>query len=179
MKKTIKNIDGYTLIEILVALIVSSVLVMAAAPSFQRLREGGLVTSMSNDLLADILWTRSEAVKLNSRVTLCHSSDAATCSGADWSAGWILFQDADNSGTFSGGDTLIGAREAPGNGLQIAGGTQVANYISYVPTGRSRDIAGNLLAGDATSLFTIKKGIHENQISITPTGKPRVESIAP
>lgn len=61
---------GLTLIELMVALTISAVLVMAAAPSFQdyisnaRLRENG------NALYSQMLFAQSEAIKRNNVVRL-------------------------------------------------------------------------------------------------------------
>ena len=64
--------------------------------------QGSQLIYTTNELLSALHITRSEAVKLNSKVTICSSSDGKSCSGStDWSNGWIVFVYAkdDQAGT--------------------------------------------------------------------------------
>jgi len=49
-------------------------------------------------LISALHVARSEAIKLNTSVGVCESSDGASCaSTGDWSDGWIVFVDGDRS----------------------------------------------------------------------------------
>ena len=74
---------GLSLVELLAALVILSVLVSLAVPSFsqmlaeQRLRQAG------SELRVSLATARSEAIKRNEGVSLIKQ-------GADWSAGWCV-----------------------------------------------------------------------------------------
>ena len=83
---------GFTLIELLVVVAVLAILGSIALPSFSSAYLSNRLTSYSNNFVASINFARSEAIKRNAAVTLCASSDGATCSSApsSWQPGWIV-----------------------------------------------------------------------------------------
>lgn len=113
MKKLIKitSSRGFTLVELLVSLTVLAILVGLAAPSFQNTIENNRISSINDKLATSLQYARSEAISRGQPVTVCVSSDQATCTGA-WDDGWIVFIDEDGDRTVDGGDTLIRVNEA-------------------------------------------------------------------
>ena len=94
---------GLTLLELMITLAVAGILIASSAPSFTAsIRNTRLVTQV-NELQASLSMARSEAVKRNENVTVCRSSDSASCTGA-WQDGWIVFLDIDGDGSVDGGD---------------------------------------------------------------------------
>ena len=82
---------GFTLVELLVTLVVLAVLVRLAAPSFASAFLTNRLASYSNDFVASTQFARSEAMKRGVPITLCASSDGATCtSTTTWAQGWIV-----------------------------------------------------------------------------------------
>jgi len=88
---------GFTLIELMIALVIGTILVMLAAPSFNKAVSSNRVTTQANKLVSSINMARSEAVKRGSNVTICASTDQATCAGSNWATGWIVRLDSNNS----------------------------------------------------------------------------------
>ena len=70
---------GFTLIELMVVLTISALLFAIGVPAFQNAALGGRLSAAANNLLASIQLARSEAIKRNLPVTVCASSDGATC----------------------------------------------------------------------------------------------------
>ncbi len=95
-KNTFK-MQGFTLVELMVTLVIGTILVMLAAPSFKKSISTNLVTTQANSLMSSINLARSEAVKRQSNVTICASTNQTTCGGSDWSTGWIVRLDSNNS----------------------------------------------------------------------------------
>lgn len=108
---------GFTLIELLVTMTVAVILTAVAVPSFKLTFQNNRLVSQSNDLLGAMLYARSEAIALNTNVTVCSSTDTVTgvcTTSAAWAGGWIT-KYTDNTGTvqilrmepaISGGNTL-------------------------------------------------------------------------
>ena len=82
---------GFTLIELMVAIMVLSILLGIAVPSFRDAALGSRLTGYANDLVAGVQIARSEAIKRNAPVTLCASEDGETCgTDAGWEVGWVV-----------------------------------------------------------------------------------------
>ena len=74
---------GLSLIELLVGLVVLSVLVSVAAPSFSRMVAEQRLRQVGSELRISLATARSEAVKRNEAVSLIKQ-------GSDWSTGWCI-----------------------------------------------------------------------------------------
>jgi len=82
---------GFTLIELMIALVILGILVTFAVPSFNDAALSSKLTGFSNDLLASAQVARSEAIKRNAAVTLCRSTNGTSCAASGgWEAGWIV-----------------------------------------------------------------------------------------
>ena len=74
---------GLSLVELLVGLVVLSVLVSLAAPSFSRIVAEQRLRQVGSALRISLATARSEAVKRNEAVSLIKQ-------GSDWSTGWCI-----------------------------------------------------------------------------------------
>ena len=82
---------GFTLIELLVTVAIAVILITIAVPGFNSIIRNVRLTGLANTLVADLQLARSEAIKRNSTVRLCQSSDGATCANnANWGLGWLM-----------------------------------------------------------------------------------------
>lgn len=89
-----ERVGGFTLVELMVTVAVLAILVTLAAPSFQEMTNRNNVVSGTNEMIALLQGARMEAVRLNSRVEVCPSSDGSACSGSnDWTQ--VVMRDAD------------------------------------------------------------------------------------
>lgn len=84
---------GFSLIELMIALAVAAILLVAAGPSFRDAVRRNKVSGASNALLADITYARSEAINRGNIVSICPSSDQQTCtsSGKAYESGWLVY----------------------------------------------------------------------------------------
>lgn len=102
-----KNMNGFTLLELLVTLVIGAILVAIAIPSFENTIDRNRLTSSYNSLIGELTYTRSEAVKRGTNVSICASSDQATCNVLTWEAGRLVFVDINGNGDVDVGDTLL------------------------------------------------------------------------
>ena len=82
--------QGFTLIELMITLVILSILAGIAYPSFDRSIQNNRLTSQTNRLLAAFKFARSEAAANGASITVCSSSDRATCDAGNWSNGFII-----------------------------------------------------------------------------------------
>jgi type IV fimbrial biogenesis protein FimT len=126
-----KKERGLTLLEILVTLLVFIIIGSLAVPGFQLYKQNSSRVTQINDLVSELNFARSEAVKRNLNVTLCASADLATCSNVNnWTTGWIIFVDDNQNGAAdatdgnglidtAAGETIILARHARLSGANL------------------------------------------------------------
>ena len=134
----IKNNHGFTLIELLVTVAVLITLMLVGVPEYRRMTENNRQVAAINTIVGDLNLARTEAVKQGRAVTLCGSTDGATCDTANWESGWIVFtdRDADQIVDNGDGDILISRNTGIPAGLTLRGIKFAnANYIQYHPNG--------------------------------------------
>jgi len=136
-----KPVRGITLIESLVVLAIVGILARVALPSFQSTIDANRRKVYANQLVEDLALARSEAIKRGARVVVCPSSTFAACSTTnDWSTGWLVFEDSNNTVTPSAILRVHEALSLPWG--WIATSTNTTYYISYHPLGIAQTTSG-------------------------------------
>jgi type IV fimbrial biogenesis protein FimT len=143
---------GVTLIELMVVVAIVGIIGMIGAPSFARMVASNTVTSQVNGFLIDAQFSRSEALKRGTSVTMCRSAnpDAATptcvkpTDAGGWETGWIIFVDSDNDGVRTSDEQLLRVQQTIGDsgGIQPVGGAY--DVIRYRATGWATGKAASL-----------------------------------
>ena len=162
---------GFTLIELMVTLAVAAILMTIAVPSYQTFVLNNRMSSMSNDLLGALQLARSEAVKRNSRVSVCKSVGGACTAGGTWAQGWMVFVDGGMAGTLDGTDQPVQIYPALTGTTTLGATANVSNFISYLPTGMP-----NLAVG-TTATLTLCPGVagaNGRDIQIVAAGRASI-----
>ena len=168
-----RNVNGFTLVELMITLAVLSILLGVAIPGFQDFIRNNRVSAQANELLSAMQVARSESVKRGMSTTVCSSTNQATCSNStNWATGWIIFADRNMNNTLDAGtgnclpdeDCMIRTTGAlSGNNTLTAAANST---IQFLPTG--------LTALGAAETFTLTSDDCNQQqrrvISLTPQG---------
>lgn len=143
---------GLTIVELMITLAVLAILLAIAIPSFEGLIASTRVSNATNELLAALAQTRSEAIRRGQRVTMCMSANGVQCTNAgNWDQGWIIFSDATRAGNVANvdaGETIILNNRVNFPGITIQGAPALPRYISFSSDGQSRTLAGVIQAGN-------------------------------
>jgi type IV fimbrial biogenesis protein FimT len=157
---------GFTLIELMVVLLIASILLGVAIPSFVDMSVRNRLVTTSNDFVSTINLARSESIRRSATVTVCGSDDGANCDADAWSSGWIVFADVNGDGVKDPADTIVRAHEGLGNGYTLNADPAFASSITYGADG----------SADGTGVFAV---CHDDELDgaraviVTPL-RPRV-----
>lgn len=99
--------QGFTLVELMIALLVVAVLMAVAAPAMTNLIKDNRLLSQVYAMRAALNKARSKALAERTFVTLCRSDDGASCGGA-WNEGYIGFTDGNGDGVVDDPNTPAG-----------------------------------------------------------------------
>lgn len=163
--------SGFTLLETLVVLAISSILLAVGVPGFRTFMLGASRAQGSTTLFAALNQARSEAVARNKIVTVCRRDyfktsafpECSIGSGGDWNQGWIVYQDS--TGNFSSTEPdaatdLIGIFEPVGNisptgdseDFSILTTLTDSTHLQFLPNGRVTQAAAFILCENSGKL---------------------------
>jgi len=108
VRMNIGRMLGFTMTEMLMTIAIAAILTSLAIPSFRYVTNANRIASELNGLLGDLQLARAEAIKEGRTVTVCQSTDGATCTNStSWQGGWIVFSDPTNVGVYDAGETYF------------------------------------------------------------------------
>ena len=145
---------GFTLLELVVVLVLAAILVALAVPSFRTMTQDSRRDAAVQDLVADLAFARSEALRRNTKVTLCRSSDGSACAtgSGGYEIGWIVFPDGPPTGTHAtDGSEPVLRQHGAIDDITVTGNGTNTNIITFNPNLR---LTGN---GGASSVGTTIK----------------------
>jgi len=125
-----KTNNGFTLIELLITLLIAAILVTIAIPNFSGLIQNNRIITQTNDLIADLNFARSEAIKRGSEVSV-------TAEDGGWANGWSI-KPADAADS----DFLRQSSAAQDMSIKTAGGD--GTTIAFLSSGNTTN--GSLLS---------------------------------
>ncbi len=121
---------GLSLVELIITLLIASVALMIAIPSFASLLRAQQLDSALTVVRSHFALTRHEAIRSGTSATMVKS-------GAQWEDGWTVFLDANGSGTQDAEEIALKVSEGLSSGLTLRGNSNVNSYIRYTPNGRA------------------------------------------
>lgn len=161
---------GFTLLELMITIAVLAILMSTAIPAMRTTIQNNRMSGISNELVTALQLARSEAIKRSAPVSVCASSDQASCTGG-WEDGWIVFLDGSAIGQNSATVSEI---------LQVWGsmGGSVSNdgddpdFIRYIPNGAVDR------AADFPVVFKLEipncRGDNNRDIEVVRTGRAAI-----
>jgi type IV fimbrial biogenesis protein FimT len=84
---------GFTLIELMIALVILAILVVVGLPSMTEFIAEQRVRTAASDMVSEIAFARAKAVELSRRVIVERL-------GSGWDQGWRIYADVNNNGSY-------------------------------------------------------------------------------
>lgn len=97
---------GFTLIELIITVTVLAIVIAIALPSFRAQVINWKSVTLGETFVAEVNAARFQAVSRATRISICASSDDATCTGS-WTDGAITF--VDTAASDSAAAPIVGA----------------------------------------------------------------------
>jgi len=164
---------GLTLLELMIALVILSILLAFALPGFDRQIQQTRTQTTTNELYEALQAARTRAVTSNGRATLK--------ARGDWSQGWILFDDLNHNGVRDPDDPVVQEHRIESATTRITGNQPVQHYVSFVGTGESRYATGSAGGGFQAGTLTIcppKSGLGGYQLVLSRMGRVRTQAVS-
>ena len=159
-----KHVRGMTLVELVVGLSIAGILIAIAAPNLRESIQNNRMVTQINDLHTALSLARAEAVKRRNNVSVCKSSDGASCSG-NWKDGWIIFVDTDHDGSVDGEEVVRAYEGVPtGSNLLFS-----QTHVIYANKGNARSGTNGTF-----TLCDSRGAVHAMGLVVGPSGRPRL-----
>ena len=159
---------GFSLVELMFILTLSSILVALAFPVYNHLILDLHLFNLTNQVFSTLNFAQSEAIRRQKVITLCKSKDGKSCSGA-WKDGWIIFIGKNSISSVANGNLLLHVFPALDHRESLEWhGFHSDNYLQLFPD-------GSIQNGHFTiCVETLSKKV-TRYIKISSTGRIRID----
>ena len=169
--RPVSRSSGFTLVELMITVVIVAVLLSVVVPGVENIQNRNRMDTAAHALFTSLMFTRSEAIKRNSPVVMCKSSDASSCTdAAEWHHGWLIYADADSDSVVDPNEVLrIGTAFENGDTLYTSG-ADFDDQVVYNVDGSASGTGDFVLCnkGEASEFA--------REISISFTGRPKMNS---
>jgi prepilin-type N-terminal cleavage/methylation domain-containing protein len=166
---------GFSLVELMVALVVLGILASRAVPAFRNLVEDLRLHGAATGFERVIRHARREAVSRRSTARICPSADGDACQpGAHWEDGWISYLDILGGPDRDAGDPLLRVF-GPRRHLRVHfnGGSRISiNSLGRISRNGSMDFCGSGNRHPGLRLVMV----HSGRLRLT-SPSPRCDSL--
>jgi type IV fimbrial biogenesis protein FimT len=165
---------GLTLIELVIALVVLSILISIGAPSLATLSIRNEQTTTLNDFLSHLYLARSLAIQEEKHVVICPSSDGKRCKQyANWSAGLMIFEDSKRDGVLTPDEPILAKYLLPDNATLHIHSSEHRKKVIYHGDGRPSGYNLTLTFCDP------KDRIKPKALIVNNVGRVRISELGP
>lgn len=159
-----QNLRGHTLIELMICLLIASIVLVTAAPSFSSLIKDNQKTQLTNQLVGILHYARSSAVLKKRTVGLCAGNTQCTKS-LIWRGQLLTFNDLNGNGQLDATEELLRQETLPEGYSWHWSNFRSRNHLLYERNGTTLALNGT---------FTLCQGSEAlHQVVISLSGRVR------
>jgi type IV fimbrial biogenesis protein FimT len=162
------RIQGFTLLELVIALLLISALAAWGIPNFQALGQNTAVTTDINRLQTAFSLARNTAITQRMTATVCPTNTARSACTNDWSNTLIVFK-GDSTNKIDGEDIV---RLFPANATTTVTYSRGTRRVSYSPLGHTSGFNGrfDICAESIRGRTLVLSRLGRLRIDETPAG---------
>ncbi len=172
VNKRLMRFAGFSLVELLVALAILTIMAAATTYLYQEWRSYADSESRLTQLTSAIVVTESYALAFGRAVTLCKTQTGDNCDGNSWSQGLLVFFDDNNQHQVrSAGERIKVLLSTGSQGTLTYYGFPSSNYWQYQPKVSQSQQNG-------TFIYCDNRQMHRDwRLVINKTGRYKVERL--
>jgi type IV fimbrial biogenesis protein FimT len=166
--------NGFTLLELMITVLIAAVLLALAAPSFQSQIRNARLSTANKDLMAALMFTRSETIGRSDFVSICQSdpNSVGCASSGGWEQGWVVFVDSNADGVIDNANDILHTHAALEQGITARWPSAAGQRITFRPNGLTS------LAGTQTIVLCDERGFDPDGIAIVVSLLGKASSMA-
>lgn len=123
MRQSHRHLQGFTLIELMVAISVAAILIGVGIPGMRNMILDNRRAAVVNEIVTGISQARAAAFARNLPVMMCVADNAANPGGCDttgnWADGWFVFVDTNANSAFDTGEEILKVTGPAPQGIDI------------------------------------------------------------
>ncbi|SDZ57754.1 GspH/FimT family protein [Pseudomonas sp. NFIX28] len=158
---------GFSLIEIVVALALASLLMLFASTSFGELLQSTRRLDAAQMLASGIRNARTEAILRQQRTVIHGVND-------DWSQGWRIILDISGEGSQDSDNPVLLERRGDAR-VAIVGNRPVQHYVRFSGLGDPHLPSGAFQAG-TLHICAVESGVSQHQVVLSRSGRVSLRS---
>lgn len=168
MRTSRAAVRGFSLVETLTVVAITTLLAAQALPGFRTLLDRIRVSTTAADFRTALAFTRSSAIRRGQRVDLLPASPAG------WHTGWRVVLDLNNNQQLDPGEPVLRAGPPPPPGVDIDASLRdgTRNYLAFDPSGRPRSAHSASLPQFGSLMFS--SGTERRKLTIGFLGRARL-----
>lgn len=159
--------QGLTLVELMVAVVVISLLLALAVPRWGAFVARNRVIAASNAFQGTLRLARTTAIERSTNVVVCASNASGTACGNDWTQGWLVFLDPKNNGLITDAQQRVRVQGALPGSLRFRTDPALLRF-HFAGTGFPSNTTTFVLYSDPC------QGQGARLIALSPSGKSSV-----
>lgn len=162
-----QNLRGYTLTELMICLLIASIMLVSAAPSFSSLIKNNQKTQLTNQLVGLLHYARSTAVLKKQTVGIC-AGNAQCMNSLSWHGQLLAFNDTNGNGQLDATEELLRQEILPEGYSWHWSNFRSRYHLLYEHNGTTRALNGT---------FTLCQGSDAlHQVVISLSGRARTQT---
>ena len=157
---------GFSIVELMIALGVAGLLTAIGVPALRNFTVQQRIVTASQELQLDMAYARSEAITRADNVSVCTSTDGASCTSSGWAGARIVFVDSNQNGTVDGTDVMLQQSDAPASGVTVTP-APAGEFVSFNSRGQ---------VNQPTVFSACYTGLKGRDLTVRSTGNPSIST---
>lgn len=172
MKNSIKQSRGFTLIEAVSALAISSAVAMLSLPMVDEFQQKRVAAGLQERFSSALTLARSSAAALGKTVGVCASADGETCDAGQWEEGWLIYVDSGSADIAIAAEHRLQSYQVPEGAVHLTVTDEMRKAVESIRF----DARGFNLAEQRLSASVCREGelAQLDAISVERSGRVRL-----